>query len=124
MSLAKGVSIGVGSADAGDSPRSIETVVEQPARAPKVRKILRLEARARRALARYEQALATTARTMSQARALLDDAQILESSLTGAQLAELRRGRAEALGTMATPGSTPPDTPSTTTPSMKEAPHA
>ncbi len=83
-------------------------------RSREVQKILRLEARAQRLLARYERALATTARTMSQARALLDDAQILESSLTGVQLGELRRGRAEAVDAGTAPGSTRPDLPSTT----------
>jgi len=105
----------MGSASATDSRGSIDTAADAPARPRKVGKILQLEARARRHLARYERALATTARAMSQARALLDDAQILESSLTATQLAELRRGRAEALAAAATPGSTPADTPSTTT---------
>ena len=98
--------------DLGGSP---DTATTPSARSRKVQEILRLEARARRLLARYERALATTASAMSQARALLDDAQIREGSLTGTQLAELRHGRAEAFGTAATPGPTAGDTPSTTT---------
>jgi hypothetical protein len=84
-------------------------------RSRKVRTILRLEGRAHRLLARYERSLARTTRTMSQARAYLDDAQILESSLTDTQLTELRRGRAEAAGAGTAPGSTRPDRPSTIT---------
>ena len=83
-------------------------------RSRKVQKILRLEARAQRLPARYERALATMARTMGRARALFDDAQILESSLTGAQLGELQHGRAEAAGAGTAPGSPRPDRPSTT----------
>ena len=94
---------GVRSAAAADSRGLTDTVAGTSSRSRKVRKILRLEARAQRFLARYERALATTASAMSQARAVLDEAQILEGSLTGAQLAELRRGRAEALAIAATP---------------------
>jgi hypothetical protein len=91
-------------------------VAGAPARSRKVRKILRLEARARRLLTRYERALAEATRTMGQARALLDDASLLEGSLTGPQLAELHRGRAEAAGVGNAPGATTADRPLTTTP--------
>jgi hypothetical protein len=90
-------------------------VAGAPVRSRKVRKILRLEARARRLLARYERALAKATRAMGQARALLDDASGLEYSLTGTQLGELRRGRAETAGAETAPGSTPPDRAFTTT---------
>ena len=103
------------SAAGADSRESSDAGVAAAARSRKVRKILRLEARAHRLLVRYERALATTARTMSQARALLDDAQILEGSLSGAQLGDLRRGRAEAIRAGTAPGSSRPDRPSTTT---------
>jgi hypothetical protein len=80
-----------------------------------VRKILRLEARARRLLARYERALAQATRAMGQARALLDDASGLEGALTGAQLGQLRCGRAEAASLGTAPGAPPPARPITTT---------
>ena len=76
-----------------------------PARSRKVRKILRLEARARRLLARYETALAKATGAMARARALLDDAHGLEYSLNGTQLGELRRARAETLGIERPPSS-------------------
>ena len=87
-----------------------------PARSRKVRKILRFEARARRLLTRYEQALARATRAMAQARALLDNASVLESSLTGTQLGELRRGRPDAAGVGNAPVSTPLDRTFTPTP--------
>ena len=87
-----------------------------PARTRKVRKILRFEARARRLLTRYERALARATGAMAQARALLDDASVLESSLTGTQLGELRRGRPAAAGVGHAPEATPPDRTFTPTP--------
>ena len=80
-----------------------------PTRSRTVRKILRFEARARRLLTRYERALARATRAMAQARALLDNACVLESSLTGTQLGELRRGRPDAAGVGNAPVSTPLD---------------
>jgi hypothetical protein len=74
-----------------------------PARSRKVRKILRIEARAQRLLAQYEAALAKATGAMAKARALLDDAHGLEYSLTGTQLGELRRGRAEVLSSTGSP---------------------
>jgi hypothetical protein len=85
-----------------------------PARSRKVRKILRLEARAQRLLAQYERALAKATGAMAKARALLDDAHGLEYSLTGTQLGELRRGRAEVLSSTGSPLS--PSTDSSSTP--------
>jgi hypothetical protein len=92
----------VGEASSGTQPRS-----------RKVRKILRLEARAQRLLAQYETALARATGAMAKARALLDDAHGLECSLTGTQLGQLRRARAEALSSAGSPASTPPDSSST-----------
>jgi hypothetical protein len=79
------------------------------ARSRKVRKILRLEARAQRLLAHYESALTKATGAMAQARALLDDAHGLEYALTGTQLGELRRARAEALAGAGSPPSTSAD---------------
>ena len=87
-----------------------------PARTRKVRKILRFEARARQLLTRYERALARATGAMAQARALLDDASVLESSLTGTQLGELRRGRPNPRGVANAPVSTPLDRTFTPTP--------
>jgi hypothetical protein len=77
-----------------------------PVRSRKVQKILRLEARARRLLTRYERALSRATRAKAQAHALLDQASLLEFSLTGTQLGELRRARGEA-----PPHAMPPPTP-------------
>jgi len=74
----------VGSRSAGDATSGT------PVRSPKVRKILRLEARARRLLTRYERALGRATRAKAQAHAVLDEAGILEGVLTGPQLGELR----------------------------------
>ena len=79
-----------------------------PIRSRKVRKILALEARARRLLTRYERALSRATRAKAQAHALLDQASLLEFSLTGTQLGGLRRARGES-----PPHSTPPPTPET-----------
>jgi hypothetical protein len=86
-----------------------------PVRSRKVRKILRLEARARRLLTRYERARDKATRAKGQAHALLDAANRFELTLTGTQLGELRRVRAEAAGERAGPGSSQPEHPSTTT---------
>jgi|KBSSwiStaDraftv2_1062776.scaffolds.fasta_scaffold1723225_2 hypothetical protein len=84
-------------------------------RSRKVRKILRLEARARRLLTRYERALDKATRAKGQAHALLDAANRFEFTLTGTQLGELRRARAETAGEQARPASSQPEHPSTTT---------
>ncbi len=101
---------------AGDSLHEISATAGTPARSRAVRKILRLEARAQELLARYARALDTATRAKAQAYVLLDDAQVLEASLTGAELEEVRRGRAEALGVPRASAATPPDRPVTTTP--------
>ena len=67
-----------------------------PVRSRKVRRILRLEARARRLLTRYERALDKATRAKGQAHTLLDAANRFELALTGTQLGELRRARGEA----------------------------
>jgi len=87
-----------------------------PVRSRKVRRILRLEARARRLLTRYERALDKATRAKGQAHALLDAANRFELTLTGTQLGELRRARGEAAREMARPGSAQPEHPATTTP--------
>jgi hypothetical protein len=61
-----------------------------------VRAILRLEARARRLLARYERALTAATRAKGQAHVLLDEADGLERALNGDQLRELHHARAQA----------------------------
>lgn len=77
-----------------------------PVRSRKVRKILPLEARARRLLTRYEQALERATRAKAQAHMLLDEVSGLEYALTGTQLGELRRQRGEVARTEASPPST------------------
>jgi hypothetical protein len=84
-----------------------------PVRSRKVREILRLEARARRVLTRYERALDKATRAKGQAHALLDAATRFELTLTGTQLGELRRARGEAAREPARPAQ--PEHPSTTT---------
>ena len=81
-----------------------------PVRSRKVRKILRLEARARRLLTRYERALSRATRAKAQAHAMLDNASTLEFTLTGTQLGELRRARGEVAGIGASSYPTPPGT--------------
>ncbi len=66
-----------------------------PLRSRKVRKILALEGRARRLLTRYERARDRATRAKTEVHRLLDRAQGIEWTLTGSQLAELHRGRAE-----------------------------
>jgi len=77
-----------------DSRSSTDAGAGAPARSRTVRKILRLEARARRLLVRYERALDVATRAKAQAHVLLDDAHGLEASLIGPPLQELWRGRA------------------------------
>jgi len=84
-----------------------------PVRSRKVKRILRLEARARRLLTRYERALDKATRAKGQAHALLDAANRFELTLTGTQLGELRRARGEAAREPARPAQ--PEHPSTTT---------
>jgi len=81
-------------------------MTDSPARSRKVRTIVHLEARARRLLTRYERLLSRATRAKAQAHALLDQASLLEFSLTGTQLGELRRVRGAP-----SPHSTPPTTP-------------
>jgi hypothetical protein len=61
-----------------------------------VRAILRLEARSRRLLARYERALTAATQAKGQAHVLLDEADGLERALKGDQLRELHHARAQA----------------------------
>ena len=61
----------------------------------KVRRILAIEARARRLLTRYERTLDKAVRLKTEVHRLLDQAHGLEWTLTGGQLGELRLGRAE-----------------------------
>jgi len=62
----------------------------------KVRTILRLESRAERLGDRYEKAMERVAPARRQADLLLEQARALELTLTGGQLGELRRARAQA----------------------------
>jgi hypothetical protein len=64
-------------------------------RSRKVRKILRLEARAARLQARVDTALARVAPAKERAADLRRAARALEVELTGSQLGELRRARRE-----------------------------
>jgi hypothetical protein len=64
-------------------------------RSRKVRKILRLEARARRFQARVDAAMARVAPAKQRAEDLRRAAQAMELELTGSQLGELRRARRE-----------------------------
>jgi hypothetical protein len=64
-----------------------------PIRSRKVRKVLKLEARAVRLLARHERALACAAPLLSRADALRRQARAAELALTGTELGELRRAR-------------------------------
>jgi len=75
-----------------------------PVRSRKVRKILALEARARRLLTRSEGTLVRATRAKAQAHTALDQAQLLEYELTGSQLGELRRARGEAAKAVPGPG--------------------
>ena len=61
-----------------------------------VRTIVRLEARARRLLTRYERALTAATQAKGQAHVLLDEADGLERALSGDQLRELHHARAQA----------------------------
>jgi hypothetical protein len=62
-------------------------------RSRKVRKILRLEARAQRLLARYDRAMRKVEPARARAEALLREVRAIEYTLTGSQLGELRRSR-------------------------------
>jgi hypothetical protein len=64
-------------------------------RSRKVRKILRLEARAARLQARVDTALARVAPAKERAEDLRRAARALEVELTGSQLGERRRARRE-----------------------------
>jgi hypothetical protein len=71
--------------------RGADTAV--PIRSRKVRKVLKLEARAARLLARHERALACAAPLLTRAEALRREARAAELALTGTELGELRRAR-------------------------------
>ena len=62
-------------------------------RSRKVRRILRLEARAQKLLARYDKHHARIEPWKRKGEALLDEARAIELTLTGGQLGELRRVR-------------------------------
>jgi hypothetical protein len=61
-----------------------------------VHKILKLEARAARLLARYERALACAAPLLRRAEGLRRESRATELTLTGTELGELRRARGGA----------------------------
>ena len=75
----------------------------------KVRTILKLEACARRLLARYEGALAAATQAKAEAYLLLDRADGRERALSCTELGELRRARAHAAAHTTTSSSTAPD---------------
>jgi hypothetical protein len=64
-----------------------------PIRSRRVGKILKLEARATRLLARHERALACAAPLLARADALRRQARAAELTLTDTELGELRRAR-------------------------------
>ena len=87
-----------------------------PIRSRKVRKILALEARAKRLLTRYERALGRAVRAKAEAHHVLDQAHGIEWTLPGGRLAELHRARAERARDAAPPASVgAPSSPPTTT---------
>jgi hypothetical protein len=88
-----------------------------PIRSRKVRRILALEARARRLLTRYERTCDKAVRLKTEVHRLLDQAHGLEWTLTGGQLGELRHGRAERgpRPPRLDPAPTPPGSPTSTT---------
>jgi hypothetical protein len=83
----------------GPSPLSSSTPPDRgasaaiPIRSRKVRKVLKLEARAARLLARHERALACAAPLLTRAESLRREARAAELALTGTELGELRRAR-------------------------------
>jgi len=83
-------------------------------RSRKVRKILRLEARARCLLARHDDAFLIATRAKAQAYGLLNQVQLVEYELTGSQLGELRRARSEAAKPAPGPEASGPGRPPTT----------
>jgi hypothetical protein len=83
-------------------------------RSRKVRKILRLEARAQRLLKRHDDAFLRATRAKAQAYKLLNQAQLLEYELTGTQLGELRRARSESAKPTPEPDASDVDHPPTT----------
>ena len=72
------------------------SLASTPTPSRKVRTIIRLEARARRLLARYERALTAATQAKGHAHVLLDEADGLERALNGDQLRELHHARAQA----------------------------
>ena len=65
-------------------------------RSRKVRKLLKLEARAERLLARYERTLACAEPLLRRAEGLRREARVVELTLTGTEFGELRRARSGA----------------------------
>ena len=96
------------------SRSSPDATAGTPVHSRKVRKILRLDARAQRLLTRYERARGRATRAKAQAYAVLDEASSLEVTLTDTQLGELRRARGDVVREAAPPGSAQPDDPPTT----------
>jgi hypothetical protein len=74
---------------------STDAMAPPTIRSRKVRRILVIEARARRLLTRYERTLAKAVRIKTEVHRLLDHAHGIEWTLTGGQVGELRLGRAE-----------------------------
>ena len=74
-----------------------------------VRAVLRLEARARQLLARYERALKQATQAKGQAHLLLDEADGLERALGDTEVGELHRERARAAALATTTAEATPD---------------
>jgi len=64
-------------------------------RSRKVRRILRLEARAQKLLARYDKHHARIEPWKRKGEAFLEEARAIELTLTGGQIGELRRSRGQ-----------------------------
>ena len=73
-------------------------------RSRRVRKVLKLEARAARLLARYQRTLACVAPVLQRAEALRREVRATELTLTGTELGELRRVRSGAGAVTRRPG--------------------
>lgn len=72
-------------------------------RSRRVRKILKLEARAARLLARYQRTLECAAPVLERANVLRREVKALELTLTGTELGEARRVRSTASATTRRP---------------------
>jgi hypothetical protein len=91
-------------------------MVPPSVRSRKVRRILRLAARVRRLHTRHDRALDKATRARAEADRLVEEARRIEHTLTGTQLGELRRARAEATATTASSVAAPQESSPPTAP--------